>query len=180
MDPETSSTLEVKAFRGSTLPPLPDKLTIGQTAARSGVRTSALRYYESLGLITSERTAGDQRRYARETLRRVAVIRAAQLLGLTLREIRVALNELPQGRTPDRHDWQRLSQTWRGSLDQRIADLQALRNRLSGCIGCGCLSLESCVLFNPADQAAAQGAGARFLFGEAPEPGAERASSRRP
>ncbi|MCY3748643.1 MAG: redox-sensitive transcriptional activator SoxR [Chloroflexi bacterium] len=161
------------------LPSLPNKLTIGETAARSGIRTSALRYYESLGLITSERTAGDQRRYARETLRRIAVIRAAQLLGLSLREIRVALNELPQGRTPDRHDWQRLSRSWRGSLDRRIADLQALRDRLSGCIGCGCLSLEICALFNPADRAASAGAGARYLFGEAPDPGAERASLRR-
>ena len=155
---------------------LPTRLTIGETAARSGVRTSALRYYESLGLITSERTAGDQRRYARETLRRIAVIRAAQLLGLTLREIRLALNELPLGRTPDRHDWQRLSQTWRGSLDQRIADLQALRDRLSGCIGCGCLSLESCALFNPADRAARAGAGARYLVGDAPNPESERGS----
>lgn len=161
------------------MPSLPNKLTIGQIAARSGVRTSALRYYESLGLITSERTAGDQRRYARETLRRIAVIRAAQLLGLTLREIRVALNELPQGRTPDRYDWQRLSHTWRGSLDERIADLQALRDRLSGCIGCGCLSLESCALFNPSDRAARTGAGAQYLFGEAPGPGAQRASLRR-
>ena len=161
------------------LPSLPNRLTIGQTAARSGVRTSALRYYESLGLIASERTSGDQRRYARETLRRIAVIRAAQLLGLTLREIRVALNELPQGRTPDPNDWQRLSRTWRGSLDQRIADLQALRDRLSGCIGCGCLSLESCALFNPADQAARAGAGAQYLSGEAPTPGAGRASVRR-
>lgn len=161
------------------MPALPSTLTIGETAARSGVRTSALRYYESLGLITSERTAGDQRRYARETLRRIAVIRAAQLLGLTLREIRVALNELPRGRTPDRRDWQLLSQTWRDSLDQRIADLQALRDRLSGCIGCGCLSLESCALFNPADQAAEAGAGAQYLFGEAPDPGPERASLRR-
>ncbi|MCY3895236.1 MAG: redox-sensitive transcriptional activator SoxR [Chloroflexi bacterium] len=161
------------------MPALPNTLTIGQTAARSGVRTSALRYYESLGLVTSERTAGDQRRYARETLRRIAVIRAAQLLGLTLREIRVALNELPEARTPDQHDWQRLSQSWRGSLDQRIADLQALRDRLSGCIGCGCLSLETCALFNPADRAAQAGAGARYLVGEKPDPGAERASLRR-
>lgn len=161
------------------MPALPNQLTIGQTAVRSGVRTSALRYYESLGLITSERTAGDQRRYARETLRRIAVIRAAQLLGLTLEEIRIALNELPYARTPDRHDWQRLSLSWRGSLDQRIADLQALRDRLSGCIGCGCLSLESCALFNPADRAAQAGAGARYLFAEEPDPGAERASLRR-
>lgn len=130
-------------------------------------------------MIASERTAGDQRRYARETLRRIAVIRAAQLLGLTLREIRVALNELPEARTPNRHDWERLSRSWRGSLDQRIADLQALRDRLSGCIGCGCLSLESCTLFNPADRAAQAGAGAQYLLGEAPDPSPERAPLRR-
>ena len=153
---------------------LSNRLTIGEMAARSGVRTSALRYYESLGLIASERTAGGHRLYARETLRRVAVIRAAQLLGLTLEEIRRALDELPEARTPNRRDWERLSQTWRGSLDGRIAELAALRDRLSGCIGCGCLSLDSCALFNPDDQAAEAGAGAQYLFGEAPDPDAGR------
>ncbi len=146
------------------MPALPGKLTIGEVASRSGVRTSALRYYEERGLITSERTTGGQRRYARETLRRVAVIRAAQVLGLTLEEIRAALNELPRARTPDEHDWERLSQTWRSTLDARIAELEALRDRLSGCIGCGCLSLERCALFNPDDRAASVGTGAQYLL----------------
>ncbi len=143
---------------------LPSKLTIGEVASRSGVRTSALRYYEERRLITSERTTGGQRRYSRETLRRVAVIRAAQVLGLTLDEIRDALSELPRGRTPNEHDWERLSQTWRGTLDGRIAELEALRDRLSGCIGCGCLSLERCTLFNPGDRAGSSGTGAQYLF----------------
>lgn len=146
------------------MPALPSKLTIGEVASRSGVRTSALRYYEERGLITSERTTGGQRRYARETLRRVAVIRAAQVLGLALEEIRTALNELPSGRTPDEDDWGHLSQSWRSTLDGRIAELEALRDRLSGCIGCGCLSLERCSLFNPGDRAASAGTGAQYLF----------------
>ena len=146
------------------MPALPSELTIGEVASRSGVRTSALRYYEERGLISSERTAGGQRRYARETLRRVAVIRAAQVLGLSLEEIRAALRELPRARTPDEHDWERLSQAWRGTLDTRITALEALRDRLSGCIGCGCLSLERCALFNPDDRAASSGLGARYLF----------------
>lgn len=154
----------------------PNKLTIGETASRSGIRTSALRYYESLGLIASERTAGGQRRYPRAMLRRVAVIRAAQVLGLTLEEICQALTELPEARTPDRHDWERLSQSWRQSLDGRITELQALRDRLSGCIGCGCLSLDDCRLFNPDDRAAGAGAGAHYLFGELPDPEAERSA----
>ena len=150
------------------MPALPIRLTIGEMASRSGVRTSTLRYYEERGLISSERTSGGQRRYARETLRRVAVIRAAQILGLTLEQIRSALNELPQARTPNRHDWELLSQTWRGSLDGRIAELEALRDKLTGCIGCGCLSLENCAIFNPSDRAASGGSGAHYLFGEAP------------
>ena len=158
------------------MPALPNRLTIGEMASRSGVRTSTLRYYEERGLIASERTAGGQRRYARETLRRVAVIRAAQILGLSLEQIRSALNALPQARTPNRFDWERLSQTWRGSLDGRIAELEALRDRLSGCIGCGCLSLENCSLFNPGDRAAGAGTGAHYLFGETPDPGPEHTS----
>ena len=148
----------------------PNRLTIGEMASRSGVRTSTLRYYEERGLISSERTTGGQRRYARETLRRVAVIRAAQILGLTLEEIREAFNELPQARTPDRLDWERLSQMWRSTLNGRIASLEALRDKLSWCIGCGCLSLESCGLFNPGDRAASAGAGAHYLSGKAPDP----------
>ena len=158
------------------MPALPNRLTIGQMASRSGVQTSALRYYESRGLISSDRTAGGQRRYARETLRRIAVIRVAQTVGLTLEEIRRALNELPQARTPNRQDWEQLSQMWRGSLDARIGELEALRDRLSGCIGCGCLSLENCGLFNPGDQAADAGAGAQYLLGDTPDPEATRSS----
>ena len=158
------------------MPSLPNRLTIGEMASRSGVRTSTLRYYEERGLIFSERTAGGQRRYARETLRRVAVIRAAQILGLTLEEILWALSELPQARTPNRQDWERLSRTWRSSLDCRIAELEALRDRLSGCIGCGCLSLENCSIFNPGDQAADVGAGAQYLFSEAINPEARCSS----
>ena len=152
------------------MPALPNRLTIGEMASRSGVRTSTLRYYEERGLISSERTTGGQRRYARETLRRVAVIRAAQVLGFTLEEIRQALKELPRARTPDQHDWEHLSQSWRSRLDGRIAELEALRDRLSRCIGCGCLSLERCALFNPGDRAASAGAGAHYLFGSAPSP----------
>ena len=152
------------------MPVLSNSLTIGEMASRSGVRASALRYYEERGLISSERTAGGQRRYARETLRRVAVIRAAQVLGLTLEEIREALQLLPRARTPDHGDWERLSRTWRGALDGRIAELEALRDKLSWCIGCGCLSLERCGLFNPGDRAASAGAGAPYLFGKVPEP----------
>ena len=151
------------------MPALPNSLSIGDLADRSGVRTSALRFYESRGLIRSQRTSGNQRRYARETLRRVAVIRAAQILGLSLEEIERALSQLPDARTPNRRDWERLSGTWRGLLDDRIEELEALRDKLSGCIGCGCLSLDSCSLFNPDDRAAGRGAGARYLVGDSPE-----------
>ncbi len=148
---------------------LPNILTIGDLAARSGVRTSALRFYESRGLISSQRTAGNQRRYGREMLRRVAVIRAAQILGLSLEEIERSLSQLPKARTPNRRDWERLSVTWRSVLDDRIAALETVREKLSGCIGCGCLSLESCSLFNPDDRAARRGPGARYLIGDSPD-----------
>ena len=151
------------------MPALPKSLTIGDLADRSGVRTSALRFYETRGLINSQRTEGNQRRYARDTLRRVAVIRAAQILGLTLQEIERALSQLPDARTPNRRDWERLSTTWRDLLDGRIQELEALRDRLSGCIGCGCLSLETCSLLNPEDQAANLGVGARYLIGDSPD-----------
>lgn len=143
-----------------------DGLTVGEAAKRSGFATSALRYYEDVGLIESARTSGNQRRYPRPVLRRLAFIAAARHVGLTLDEVREALDTLPKGRTPTRSDWQRLSTAWRSRLDAEIAALENLRNRLDRCIGCGCLSLEECQITNPADAAARRGPGARFL----PEP----------
>ncbi|MGH1564497.1 redox-sensitive transcriptional activator SoxR [Mumia sp. DW29H23] len=143
-------------------------LTIGETAHRSGVAPSGLRYYESLGLIASERTSGNQRRYARSMLRRIAFIRTASRIGLTLDEIREALATLPEGRTPTKKDWSRLSRSWRPRLDARIAELERLRDDLDSCIGCGCLSLQKCALSNPGDRAARLGPGARYLEGDRP------------
>ena len=148
---------------------LSNHLTIGDLARRSGVATSALRFYEQRGLIDAERTAGNQRRYPRATLRTVAIIRAAQGLGLSLEEIQQALDGLPDGRTPTKRDWQRLSRGWRRGLDDRIAELEQLRDSLSGCIGCGCLSLRTCALFNASDRAAGRGAGPRYLLGDLPD-----------
>jgi MerR family transcriptional regulator, redox-sensitive transcriptional activator SoxR len=142
-------------------------LTIGDLSARSGVATSALRYYEAQGLIHSERTSGNQRRYRRATLRRVAFIRSAQRVGLTLEEISDALSTLPENRTPTKADWSRLSQGWRPRLDAQIERLERLRAKLDGCIGCGCLSLRNCALQNPDDEVASRGPGAVYL-----EPGA--------
>lgn len=141
----------------------PAELTVGHLAARSGVSVSALHFYEAEGLIHSTRTAGNQRRYPREVLRRVAFIRASQQVGIPLRRIRQALDALPEGRTPTRRDWQTLSAAWREDLDERITRLQSLRDRLTGCIGCGCLSLSVCKLVNPADVLAAQGPGPHNL-----------------
>jgi MerR family redox-sensitive transcriptional activator SoxR len=138
-------------------------LTIGQLAERSGVATSALRYYESRGLISSERTAGNQRRYRPATLRRVAFVRSAQRVGLTLEEVEEALSTLPEGRTPTKADWARLSRTWRPRIEDQIERLQRLRDKLDGCIGCGCLSLRTCALNNPDDEVAPEGPGAVFL-----------------
>ncbi len=135
-------------------------LTIGEVAERAGVTPSALRFYDSQGLISAERTAGNQRRYPRSTLRRVAFVRAAQRVGLSLEDIATALATLPQERTPTRSDWERLSRSWRGLLETRIAELEALRDRLTGCIGCGCLSLKACTMVNPGDVLAEQGPGA--------------------
>lgn len=142
---------------------MPEGLTIGEVAARSGVAVSALRYYEQLGLIASVRTAGNQRRYARTELRRVAFIRVAQQVGVSLEEIGTALTSLPSGRTPTAEDWAALSSSWRQRLDERITLLQHLRDDLAACIGCGCLSLGRCALYNPSDALAAQGPGARLL-----------------
>jgi MerR family transcriptional regulator, redox-sensitive transcriptional activator SoxR len=138
-------------------------LSVGELARRSGVAVSALHYYEAQGLLSSQRSAGNQRRYPRSALRRVAFIRSAQQLGLSLGEIAAALATLPAQRTPTRADWTRLSRQWRARLDARIAALIALRDRLDGCIGCGCLSLRSCRLYNPDDRLGDQGSGARRL-----------------
>ncbi|WP_217201321.1 redox-sensitive transcriptional activator SoxR [Streptomyces buecherae] len=145
-----------------------DRLTIGELAARSGLATSALRYYEELGLIHSERTAGGQRRFARATLRRVAFIRAAQQVGLSLDEAGAALARLPEGRAPSATQWNAVARVWSRRIDAQIADLERLKLRLLGCIGCGCLSLRKCSLYNPHDAAADQGAGARYLLGDEP------------
>ncbi len=140
--------------------------TIGQLAERAGVATSALRYYESLGLIESWRTDGNQRRYEPAQLRRVAVIRAAHELGIPLTEVGEALSGLPGGRTPVKEDWESLSSGWRDRLTDRIDELERLRDDLTECIGCGCLSLKTCAIFNPSDRISERGPGARFLLGD--------------
>jgi MerR family redox-sensitive transcriptional activator SoxR len=136
------------------------ELTPSEMAVRSGVAVSALHFYEREGLISSRRTPGNQRRYARETLRRVAFIRMSQRLGIPLARIRDALTTLPSDRVPTSKDWAKLSAGWRADLDERILHLQRLRDNLAGCIGCGCLSLRTCVLTNPDDVLAGQGPGA--------------------
>jgi MerR family redox-sensitive transcriptional activator SoxR len=139
------------------------RITIGALSERSGIATSAIRFYEERGLITSVRTSGNQRRFPRETLRRLAVIKVAQSLGLNLEAIESALSALPNERTPSQADWEDLSSEWRDDLNVRILSLVALRDRLTGCIGCGCLSLEKCSLFNPGDDLAASGPGPHRL-----------------
>jgi MerR family redox-sensitive transcriptional activator SoxR len=139
------------------------ELTPGEMSHRSGVAVSALHFYEREGLIVSRRTTGNQRRYARETLRRVAFIRMSQRLGIPLARIRDALATLPSNRVPTSKDWARLSSGWRTDLDERIVHLQRLRDNLAGCIGCGCLSLKTCVLTNPGDVLAERGPGAAKL-----------------
>ena len=145
------------------MPELDDMLTIGQTAERLGLATSALRFYEDKDLISSVRTVGGQRRYARDVLRRVSFIRAAQQVGLPLAEIKASLDALPVDRAPTQDEWQRLAEDWRPRLDDQIATLIGIRDRLAGCIGCGCQSLDSCDVFNPGDVAAEQGPGAHYL-----------------
>lgn len=141
-------------------------LTIGDVAERTGVAPSALRYYEAEGLITSSRTDGNQRRYHREVLRRVSFVKVAQRVGLTLEEIRDALASLPESRTPTQDDWSRISKAWRPRLDEQIQLIERLRDRLDGCIGCGCLSLKACRLLNPDDHASEHGSGPRYLIGD--------------
>jgi MerR family redox-sensitive transcriptional activator SoxR len=140
------------------------ELTIGALSERTGVAASALRFYEAEGLIHATRSTGGQRRYTRDTLRRVSFIRVAQQVGLRLDEIRAALASLPENRTPNEKDWERLSASWRPRIDAQIAMLERLRDRLHGCIGCGCLSLRFCRLLNPDDAAAARGPGPRFIL----------------
>lgn len=142
---------------------MPDHLTIGELSRRSGVAASALRYYEAIGLISAERTSGNQRRYPRHMLRRIAFIRAAQHVGLSLDEISAALASLPDGRTPTKADWTRVSRTWTDRIDRQIDDLRRLKSRLTGCVGCGCLSLKTCVLSNPDDEQGDRGVGPAWL-----------------
>lgn len=155
-DGKTSTVIEVK------------RMSIGEVAERAGIATSALRYYEDQGLIHSERAPSGHRIYRADVLRRVAFIRAAQRIGLALSEIRGALASLPDGRTPTARDWANLSASWRSRLDAEIDHLQRLRDDLEGCIGCGCLSLRTCALYNPGDRAARFGPGARYLLGDRP------------
>ena len=139
------------------------ELTVGEVATRSGVAVSAIHFYESKGLLTSWRNRGNQRRYPREALRRVAIIKVAQRLGLPLASIKSALDALPKGRTPNDQDWRRLSARWRDDLAERITKLTRLRDQLAGCIGCGCLSMNECPLRNPGDELATEGSGPRLL-----------------
>ncbi|MDN3517584.1 redox-sensitive transcriptional activator SoxR [Aquisalimonas lutea] len=139
------------------------ELSVGQVAARSGLAVSAIHFYEAKGLITSRRNAGNQRRFSRDVLRRLAIIKVAQRTGIPLDAIREALSTLPEGRTPTTEDWRRLSAHWKSELDARIDRLTRLRDQLTGCIGCGCLSIDSCPLRNPYDELAEQGSGPRLL-----------------
>ena len=141
-----------------------DELGIGEVARRSGIAASALRYYESLGLITSSRTSGDRRRYPRAVLRRLAVVRAAQHVGLSLEQVRTAFADLPAEAAPTRRQWARMSATWRTDLDARIAELEQVRDNLASCVGCGCLSMRQCALYNARDELGAAGSGARRLL----------------
>ena len=145
---------------------MPDLLTIGDVAKRSGVAASALRFYEERGLISSERAGSGHRRFARPVLRRIAFIVFAQRVGLTLEEIGAELAKLPPDRAPARDDWSRLSSTWTERIDERIAELQRLKLGLTECIGCGCLSLDRCQLANPGDRAARSGPGPRYWVGD--------------
>jgi len=141
-------------------------LSIGQLAERTGMSVSAIRFYESRGLVRAVRTTGNQRRFLRADIRRLSFALIAQQLGLSLAEIEAELSTLPQGRAPTRQDWQAISKRFRGVLEARIALLQATRDKLDGCIGCGCLSLSKCALYNAGDRAARAGAGPRFLLGD--------------
>jgi MerR family redox-sensitive transcriptional activator SoxR len=142
---------------------VPHQLSIGELSTRSGISQSALRFYEREGLLAARRTDGNQRRYPAVTLRRVALVQAGKAAGIPLERIRSALDTLPEGRSPTKRDWERLSSSWRRELDERIETLEAIRGRLNTCIGCGCLSLQTCGLLNPDDEAARLGSGAHYL-----------------
>ncbi len=144
-------------------------LTIGETARRSGVAASALRFYEGRGLISSERAGSGHRRFPRPVLRRIAFVVFAQRVGLSLEEIGAELAKLPPQQAPNRRDWSRLSATWSSRIDQRIAELERLKAGLTECIGCGCLSLDRCKLANPGDRAGRLGAGPRYWIGDCPD-----------
>lgn len=146
-------------------------VSIGVLAERTGLAASAIRFYESIGLISSTRAASGHRRFRRSTIRRLSFIRVCQRLGYSLDEINVQLRKLPQGRTPTERDWNRMATGFAIDIDQRIADLALLRDKLEGCIGCGCLSLERCAMYNPGDEAASLGDGPRFLLGDEPVSG---------
>lgn len=147
----------------------PTGLTIGQIADRTGLAVSAIRYYEEQGLVFPDRTDTGQRRYARSDIRRLSFVMITQGMGFTIAEIRTALSRLPENRTPTKADWENLSALFRNELDARIAQMQALRDKLDGCIGCGCLSLTNCVLYNKDDRIQHRGQGPRFLLGDSPE-----------
>ncbi len=157
---------------------MPSELTIGELASRSGVSQSALRFYEAEGLISSRRSDGNHRRYSVATLRRVALIQAAKAAGIPLADLHGALALLPENKTPTKRDWERLSRSWRATIEERITTLEAVRDRLTTCIGCGCLSLKTCGLLNPGDEAAARGSGAQYLTRRSPRDGGRRLSSR--
>ncbi len=145
-----------------------DLLSIGDLADRTGLSVSAIRFYETKGLVTPARNAGGQRRFLRSDIRRLSFVLIAQELGFTIAEISEYLKGLPDGRSPTKADWTRISKTFRHSLDRKIETLTRLRDRLDGCIGCGCLSLESCALYNPEDRAGRSGTGPRFVVGPSP------------
>jgi MerR family transcriptional regulator, redox-sensitive transcriptional activator SoxR len=177
--PTTSTELEVKRFT-PFLWGMSALLTIGEVSRRSGVAASALRFYEARGLITSERAASTHRRYARPVLRRIAFIVFAQRIGLTLDEIGTELGKLPPEEVPSRQDWSRLSSTWSSRIDDRIHELERLKLGLTRCIGCGCLSIDSCSLANPRDRAAGLGAGPRYWLGDLPPSQASQQASGAP
>jgi len=146
-----------------------DRLSIGQLAERTGLSVSAIRFYETKGLVIAERNAGGQRRFLRSDIRRLSFVMIAQQFGFTIDQIRTQLQKLPEQRTPNKKDWARISRHFRRELDAKIETLSNLRDQLDGCIGCGCLSLKKCTLYNPEDRAKRHGAGPRYLLGDKPD-----------